>query len=79
MLHSSFVSPCNIWSSSFRIHHADESVARQLLRIATGSEDGMVNGEVSVLTDSGWFPLSLTRMPSTADLLLLQKKVSTGD
>ncbi len=41
--------------------------------------DGIVNGEVIVLTDSGWFPLDRTRMPSTQDLVLLQKNVSMGD
>jgi hypothetical protein len=62
-----------------RIHHADESTARQLLVVATGSADGVVNGEVSVLTDSGWFPLDHTRLPSTDDLTLLQQNLSMGD
>lgn len=65
--------------SSPRIYHADESKARQLLVLSTGSADGVVNGKVSVLTDSGWFPLDHTRMPSTEDLTLLQQIGSTGD
>jgi hypothetical protein len=42
-------------------------------------DEGVVDGEVNILTDSGWFPMDRTRMPSMEDLALLQKNVSTAD
>lgn len=46
--------------------------ARQLVMVATGSPDGVVNDKSSVFTDSGWFSLESTRVPTTEDLETLQ-------
>jgi hypothetical protein len=55
-----------------QLHHHDEAVARELVRIATKNSK---DDEANIFADTGWFPLDLTEIPSGEELALLQKKV----
>jgi len=58
------------WAFGTKLHHHDEAIARELVRIAS---EGVADS--NVFTDTGWFPLDLTEIPTGEELALLQKKV----
>jgi len=78
---------------SLQLYHADEAVARQLVKVASGaakepvgaegpidvddanSNESVDDEEVNFLTDTGWFQLSATDIPSIDDLAALKKTV----
>mmetsp|Transcript_7127 Transcript_7127/g.16685 ORF Transcript_7127/g.16685 Transcript_7127/m.16685 type:complete len:1479 (-) Transcript_7127:954-5390(-) len=60
------------WAFGTKLHHQDEEVARELVRLAT---TGIASDEANVFTDTGWFPMEHTEIPSGEELALLQKKV----
>lgn len=47
--------------------------------VATGAVDGAADDEANVFTDTGWFQLDSTRMPSAEDLAALQQNVGNVD
>lgn len=67
------------WAFGSKMHHQNEALARQLLRIAVGGEDSTLD-DTAILTDTGWFPLDQTDVPSGDDLAVLQSQVGdTGE
>jgi hypothetical protein len=56
--------------------HADEAVARQLVHVAT---EGISDEDANIFTDTGWFALSATDIPSGDALAQLQDKVGDTD
>jgi hypothetical protein len=63
----------------FQLHHADEGIARQLVLVATGAVGVDEVDDANVFTDTGWFQLESTRMPTSEDLEALQKTVGKVD
>ena len=66
----------------FRLHHADETAARDLIAVLVnrkGSMDDSSADETNIFCDTGWFPLDCTRVPSADDLEVLQKNIASGD
>jgi hypothetical protein len=55
-----------------QLHHADEEVARALVSAATA---GITTDDSNIFTDTGWFQLDATRLPSGEDLAVLQRTV----
>ena len=55
-----------------KLFHNDEALSRQLLSVAT---KGIIEDEANVFTDTGWFPLEATQVPSGEDLAVLQANV----
>ena len=67
------------WAFGSKMHHQNEALARKLLAIAV-SGDGSSTDDTSILTDSGWFPLSQTQQPTSEELAVLQRQVGdTGE
>jgi len=60
------------WAFGTKLHHQDEVIARELVRLAT---TGIASDEANVFTDTGWFPMEHTEIPTGEELALLQKKV----
>ena len=61
------------WAFGSKLQHADEALARQLVLVAIGGDDDA--DDSSILTDTGWFRLDATRMPSGDDLASLHSSV----
>jgi hypothetical protein len=61
---------------SSELYHADEGVARQLVHVAT---EGISDEDANIFTDTGWFQLSATDIPSGDALAQLQNKVGDTD
>ena len=57
------------------MHHADEATTRQLVQVAAA--EVRTDEEENIFTDTGWFPLEATRVPTSEDLAALQ--TSVGD
>ena len=61
------------YASYRKLQHADEEAARQLVANATSSiEDA---NDANILTDTGWFELRATKIPTGDDLAALQNSV----
>ncbi|CAJ1951940.1 unnamed protein product [Cylindrotheca closterium] len=60
------------WAFGTKLHHQDEAVARELVRLAT---TGVATDEANVFTDTGWFPVEHTEIPTGEQLAVLQNKV----
>jgi poly [ADP-ribose] polymerase 10/14/15 len=58
--------------SPTQLHHKDEQIARELVRVAT---HGVADDDANIFTDTGWFPLDATEIPSGEDLAVLQSNV----
>jgi len=67
------------WAFGTKLHHADEAIARELVAIAIGEADGLSDDEANVFTDTGWFTLESTRVPTSEDLSTLKKTVGDVD
>jgi hypothetical protein len=55
-----------------QLYHSDEVIARELARFASG---GLSEDDANIFTDTGWFQLEATQVPSGDDLALLQNNV----
>ena len=55
-----------------QLHHSDEVVARELVKFASG---GLNEDDANIFTDTGWFELDATEVPSGEDLATLQNNV----
>lgn len=58
------------------LYHADEAVARQLVQACM---DGVSDEEANIFTDTGWFEMAATDIPSGDALAHLQDKVGDTD
>ena len=61
------------WAFGTKLQHADEAASRQLLVVAT--KNCTDKDEANIFTDTGWFQLEATRVPSADDLEALQRRV----
>lgn len=64
------------WVFGTKLHHEDEVIARNFVLVATKDVPG--SEEANVFADTGWFPMNATDIPSSDDLVNLQKSVG-GD
>lgn len=65
------------WAFGTALNHADGAVSRHLVSVAVA---GSTADDSAILTDTGWFSLAATRVPSGDDLAALQKQVGdTGE
>lgn len=55
-----------------QLHHADEASARHLVTVATAH---VGQDDANVFTDTGWFELENTRIPTADDLAALQRNL----
>jgi len=62
------------WAFGTKLHHNDEVTARELVRLASKE-----SGDTNTFTDTGWFPLDITEIPSAEELTALQAKVGGTD
>jgi len=62
------------WAFGTKLHHEDEGVARELVRLSTNG-----TADSNIFTDTGWFPLDTTEIPSGEELSVLQSKVGGTD
>jgi len=76
------------WTFGTKLHHADEAAARQLVMAVTGqlsvattdeSDESSTDDEANVFTDTGWFQMEATRIPTSDDLAALRKTVGSVD
>jgi hypothetical protein len=58
-----------------KLHHADEATARQLVTVAL---NGNTADETNIFSDTGWFQVGHTRVPTTDDIALLQENVGAS-
>ena len=57
-----------------KLHLEDDATARELVRLTSkGAADA------NVFTDTGWFPLETTKIPTGEELALLETKVGGTD
>jgi len=62
------------WAFGSKLHHNDEATARELVRLASkGAADA------HIYSDTGWFTLDTTEIPTGDELALLQTKVGSAD
>lgn len=62
------------WAFGTKLQHNDEVTARELVRLTSkGALDS------NIFTDTGWFPLDTTEIPTGEELALLQTKVGGTD
>ena len=66
-----------MYTTPNQLHHTDEAIARELVHLAT--KDAAADEETNVFTDTGWFPLDNTEIPTGEELALLQTKVGGTD
>lgn len=61
-----------------KLHHRDEEAARLVVKAATDLAEFSNGEEPNVFPDTGWFPLTSTRMPTAEELKTLSRKVNSG-
>ena len=65
------------WAFGTKLHHANDVAARELAKAATSSLTDADDG--NVFTDTGWFQLKATEIPTGEELKILQTKVGDTD
>lgn len=59
-----------------KLHHADEALSRELVKVVMSAFDGNEEDEPNVLTDTGWFQMDATAVPTGDDLAALQSHLT---
>lgn len=73
------------WAYGSKLHTEDEPLCRRLVQLALSSLDNAsVNGDddedkILIAGNNGWFPMKVTRAPSTDDLAILRKTLGGAD
>jgi poly [ADP-ribose] polymerase 10/14/15 len=66
------------WAFGTKLYHADEVTVRELVAMTTACSNDIENvDEANICADTGWFPLDMTRVPTSQDLSGLQKNVGS--
>lgn len=61
-----------MFSINLQLYHSDENLSRQLVQLAVGQSNV---DDANVLTDTGWFQVDKTRVPTADDLKTLQRNL----